>query len=244
MTTSGPTAAPGGVVRVGRVFQQTVTVFLRNCPMFVAVTAVADLPRLLVHKSGFLANTLGSAWKLFDVFVLLVTTTLAEAVVLQGAFDDMRGRKAELLKSIRAALARALPVIGLAIFMAFGIVVGVLFLVIPALFLLTIWYVATPACVVERLSIGESVDRSIQLTRGHRFKIFAMLAVLLIADGVGASLLDSAFRGGRALLSEGVGFTWDAIWGAFYAVFGVVTYRELRLAKEGVDVHQIASVFD
>jgi hypothetical protein len=34
------------------------------------------------------------------------------------------------------------------------------------------------------------------------------------------------------------------VWGAFYAIFVVVTYHDLRVAKEGVDVHEIASVFD
>jgi hypothetical protein len=37
---------------------------------------------------------------------------------------------------------------------------------------------------------------------------------------------------------------WNGVWGAFYAIFGVVTYHDLRVAKEGVDVHQIAAVFD
>jgi hypothetical protein len=37
---------------------------------------------------------------------------------------------------------------------------------------------------------------------------------------------------------------WNGVWGAFYAIFVVVTYHDLRVAKEGVDVHQIAAVFD
>ena len=37
---------------------------------------------------------------------------------------------------------------------------------------------------------------------------------------------------------------WDALTGAFNAVMVVVTYHDLRVAKEGVDTDQIASVFD
>jgi hypothetical protein len=37
---------------------------------------------------------------------------------------------------------------------------------------------------------------------------------------------------------------WNSIGGAFFAIFVVVTYYELRSAKEGVDVNQIAAVFD
>jgi hypothetical protein len=234
----------GADLRVDRVFGQTLAVFLRHFPMFFAVSAAAALPNLLIRKTVLVANSFGAAGTFFDIFVFLVTSTLAEAVVLQAAFEDMRGRQAELLKSFRVARARAWHLIGLAMFMAFGIVVGALFLIVPALFLLAIWYVATPACVVERLSVRKSIDRSMQLTRGHRFKIFAMLAALLVADVGGSFILNGVLRGGNALLSEAGTFTWDAVWGAFYAVFGVVTYRELRVANEGVDVNQIAAVFD
>jgi hypothetical protein len=37
---------------------------------------------------------------------------------------------------------------------------------------------------------------------------------------------------------------WNALWGAFYATFAVVTYHDLRVAKEGVDTAQIAAVFE
>ncbi len=37
---------------------------------------------------------------------------------------------------------------------------------------------------------------------------------------------------------------WNGIWGAFYAIAVVVTYHDLRVAKEGIDIEQIASVFD
>jgi hypothetical protein len=37
---------------------------------------------------------------------------------------------------------------------------------------------------------------------------------------------------------------WNGIWGAFYAICVVVTYHDLRAAKEGVGIDQIAAVFD
>jgi hypothetical protein len=37
---------------------------------------------------------------------------------------------------------------------------------------------------------------------------------------------------------------WNGIWGAFYAIAAVVTYHDLRVAKEGTDIEQIAAVFD
>jgi len=37
---------------------------------------------------------------------------------------------------------------------------------------------------------------------------------------------------------------WSAVLGAFSSVVVAVSYRQLRVAKEGVDIEQIAAVFD
>jgi hypothetical protein len=37
---------------------------------------------------------------------------------------------------------------------------------------------------------------------------------------------------------------WNGIWGSFFAIAVVVSYRDLRSAKEGIDIDQIAAVFD
>ena len=37
---------------------------------------------------------------------------------------------------------------------------------------------------------------------------------------------------------------WSMIWGALVAIFMVVLYHDLRVAKEGLNTDQIAAVFD
>ena len=37
---------------------------------------------------------------------------------------------------------------------------------------------------------------------------------------------------------------WNALYGAFDAILVVVTYHDLRVAKEGVDTDHIAAVFE
>ncbi len=45
-------------------------------------------------------------------------------------------------------------------------------------------------------------------------------------------------------LGQLVNLIWSAIWTAFYAIVIVVTYHDLRVAKEGIDTEQIAAVFE
>jgi hypothetical protein len=58
-------------------------------------------------------------------------------------------------------------------------------------------------------------------------------------------MLQGAASGfGSAVVSVLVTLLWGAVYGAFSAILAVVAYHDLRVAKEGVDTDQIASVFD
>jgi len=56
--------------------------------------------------------------------------------------------------------------------------------------------------------------------------------------------------GAIGFMIGGLGFSlvldliWGAVAGAFNAIMVVVAYHDLRVAKEGIDTDQIASVFD
>jgi uncharacterized membrane protein len=111
--------------------------------------------------------------------------------------------------------------------------------------LAVMWFVSTPACVVEQLGPLASMARSSELTKGHRWKIFGMLLLVLIGAAIIGGVIGAALglTGSSTLVTLGT-LVWTGIWGALYAIFVVVTYHDLRVAKEGTDVHQIAAVFD
>jgi hypothetical protein len=51
--------------------------------------------------------------------------------------------------------------------------------------------------------------------------------------------LTSVAGGIPALLRQVI---WSGTWGAFYAIFAVVTYHDLRAAKEGLETEHITAV--
>ena len=157
----------------------------------------------------------------------------------------MRGRPIDLGEALRVALGRLLPIIGVAICAAIGVFIGTLLLVIPGLILMTMWYVATPVCVVEQKGPLSSMGRSSELTKGHRWKIFGMILLVIIGGVIVSAILIGVLALAGSTVLEILGnLLWNGVWGAFYAIFVVVTYHDLRVAKEGVDVHEIAAVFD
>lgn len=127
----------------------------------------------------------------------------------------------------------------------------------PIAYLWTILWVIIPVAVIERRGIG-SLARSAVLTKGSRWRIFfLMIIILAVAFGIG--LLTGAVElvASEILVTEPgevssaahtvqVATEWilSAIISAFSAVLVAVSYHDLRVAKEGADTSQIASVFD
>jgi hypothetical protein len=131
---------------------------------------------------------------------------------------------------VRVGLRRLLPVIAF---------------VVPGLITFTACLVAIPACVVEERGVSASMSRSMELTAGHRWKIFGLIALANVVDASVDNAIDQALTsvaGGIPALAGHM--IWSGIWSTFYAILAVVTYHDRRVAREGVDTAQIAAVFE
>jgi hypothetical protein len=126
--------------------------------------------------------------------------------------------------------------------------------IIPGVMIYLMWVVAVPACVVERLGPFRSLGRSRALTKSHRWKIFGQQLMLLIVGlvlglliGVVLNVLSRALGPGATLTTVVnliVNLVWYAGWIAFGIMILIVTYHDLRVAKEGIGADQIAAVFE
>lgn len=246
MTNVAAAAPAEGEFRVGRVFSRATSILSRNFLTFFVVTAVAALPNVLISQSVARQGTnAATGWLVFGGILAIALSMLSQAIVLYGAFQDMRGRPVNLVESLRVGFGRLLAILGLAICVSFGAGIGFVLLIVPGFILMTMWFVATPACVVEQLGPFASMGRSRALTKGHRWKIFGMLLLVLFAAGIVSAVIGAVLglTGSTVVVTLGT-LIWNGVWGAFYAIFVVVTYHDLRVAKEGIDIHQIAAVFD
>jgi hypothetical protein len=249
-----------GEFRVGHVFSRAWSVFSGNFLKFMVVTGIASLPPLLIPKPapGAPPDPFGNVGLSFlALFLMIVLGTLSQAIVLYGAFQDMRGRPVSLADCLKVGLHRFFPIIGLALSVGVAVILASLLLIVPGLILYMMWFVATPVCVVEQLGPFRSLRRSRELTKGHRWKIFGLTLMILIPAIIVGGVLVTVMAGqagtGGILglpaalatpAGQVVNLIWSATWGAFFAVVIVVTYHDLRVAKEGIDTDQIAAVFE
>jgi hypothetical protein len=259
--------------RVGRVISRSLSVLSRHFVTLFIIAVAAYLPTFLVSlwmpklmstgrvEPGQTAQV--AVYGMLFLVVFIVFNVLSQAMIVHAAFQHMRRRPVHLVASVKVGLRRILSLLGLAIvlallvLLAFVGIIGMTALInpfllflapVPFLIILTVYFVTTPVSVVEERGPFASMGRSMQLTKGHRWKIFGLwlllIAALLIAS-ILIGLLDVALRAvGGPVLAAIIGWIWNGVWVAYYAVTVAVAYHDLRVAKEGIDIEQIASVFD
>lgn len=113
----------------------------------------------------------------------------------------------------------------------------------PVMALVCIFFVAVPACVVERAGPLRSFKLSRRLTAGHRWAILVLIVIVhIIPVLINLALalgLDTISELGVTILQTEITAVLDTI----TAVIVAVAYFQLRAAKDGNDLGPIAQVF-
>jgi hypothetical protein len=235
--------ASGAPFRIGVVLSKTFSVFLSSFGSFVLLAFIPMIPVLvitLIALSGPVTAR-GGAMSGLSAILAFFLAIVAQATTLYGAFQQMGGNDFSIEESLSVGLRRSLPVLGVALLSALLTGAAALLLVVPGIIVACMFYVAVPACVIEKMGVTASLDRSTTLTRGYRWQIFALWALVMVVGGIAEIVLSwfgGAFWGGL------LNFGWQVVATAFGAVLAAVIYHDLRVAKEGIDTNSLANVFD
>jgi hypothetical protein len=121
---------------------------------------------------------------------------------------------------------------------------GIALFVVPGLIIICMYAVALPACVIERIGPIKSMSRSALLTKGNRWRILEVIALLSLGFGfVGLVGLLAKQAGGPISPRLACLPIWAVIT-SFSSVTIAVLYARLRTASEGIDIEHVAKVFD
>jgi len=234
-----PIAEAAGDFYIARVFEGATSMLRQHFFTFFAIYVVIHLPIMLydhwaVAPGGVVAG-----------LVRMFSGTLGQAVICYGAYQHMCGRGVNLTESVQAFSRNAVPIVWLQVCVGILVTLASIALVIPGLVLVTMWYVATPACVIEKLGVGASLRRSSELTKGHRWKVFGLLLTLVLAGalvgGVTVGLQHAVGGTTFKLLTDII--IMNGLLGTISSVFTIAAYHDLRVAKEGPELTRIATVF-
>ncbi len=198
------------------IYREQVGVLIPAAIVLFAIVAIARL-----------ALTGGAAGLVSLVSLVLGTFYQGMVVELVGDVQDghLDSSVGQLFRSVTPIV---LPLIGLSILLAIGVGIGFILIIVPGLFLLTIWSVAAPSLVIERKGVFAAFGRSRELVRGHGWQVFGVILVVFGLSIVIAIVV--------AILASGLGtagvaivqWVLDVLLAPFTALIGAVLYFSLR----------------
>ena len=193
-----------------------------------------------------------AAGNIVAVLLSVVGGSIATAATLQITAGAYLGTPADWRQSIRFAVTRLLPVIGLSILSGLGVLFGFFLCVIPGVILWVIWAVAMPAMLLEDGNQGvmAALGRSRHLVKGRFWETFAILVLALLINLVIGSMftgLAVAFPfvsnsySAQLVFQTALGALASVITTPFSAAITAVLYFDLRVRKEGYDLELLAN---
>jgi hypothetical protein len=141
---------------------------------FVIYLVAAVIAGLLALIGGVIGALLGSIVEFVAAFLL--------QAALVKAVQDVRDGRADLSfgQTVSAAAPYIGPVAIASILAGIAITIGLFLLLVPGLFLITIWAVIVPVIIIERSGALASFGRSQQLVRGNGWHVFGTLVLAFV----------------------------------------------------------------
>ena len=254
-----PGVVPLAPLDVGVVFSGAIQIWLRNWKVVLSVSAVAvvvatvlGIPflRELVLLPGdsnlrpqrafdqAVPHLQRLAW-LFPLYAVAWSVVQGVAgglfaVIARQAVLGRRPSWSQVWHEVRPQFAR---LVGLALVLYLVVWVGLILCIVPGVVIFTLWSLAIPALMTERLGVGRALARSYRLVVGDAWRIFAILVLVAIAAQAGAAAVGSPFSAVQLFFVPLDGGSTDAaVWGQVLAgaaaatVGGLITMSALPFA--------------
>ncbi len=162
-----------------RVFERIFGIYRQQFTLLIPAALVLFLPVALI--SGLLyASAVGPVELILLVALGAVVGVWFQGMVVEAALDILDGRRDHTVGTLLRSVTPVLGPLVLAGILA-GLATGIaMLLIVPGLYLLTIWAVLAPVIVIERRPAMEAFGRSRELVRGHGWQVFGVVVVVYL----------------------------------------------------------------
>jgi hypothetical protein len=159
-------------------------------PIAFVVSLVVSLIALALAAAGGVLGTLGA------ILVSTIGAFVIQASLVEAVADVRDGRvDLSLGETIGRVVPRLGPVIGASFLAGIGIGIGFILVIVPGLYLMTIWSVVIPVLILERTGVTDAFGRSRALVRGYGWTVFGVIFVTFLIQLVVSIVLSIAFNG-------------------------------------------------
>jgi hypothetical protein len=185
-------------VDIGGVLGEAWTLYKRFLKEFVltalVVFAVLDLLSAVADSASGNSTSADIFWAAIAFTIGVVGYFWVQAALVELVRDVRDGRADRTVgETYRAVQPRLPAVIVAGILAGIGIGIGLVLLIVPGVFLLTIWSMVIPVIVIEGRSAGEAFSRSREVVRGNGWSVLGLIIITFLLVGIASGLIRLVF---------------------------------------------------
>ena len=180
---------------VARVFERVFQIYRDQFTLLIPAALVVFVPVALL--SGLIyAGDISVFGALIVAALATIATYWFQGMVVEAAEDILDGRRDHTVGSlVRSVTPVIVPLIVAGILAGIAVGIGLLLLIVPGLFLLTIWAVVAPVVVLERKGAFDAFRRSRELVRGNGWQVFGVIVVLFLLQFIVTAVIQAIANG-------------------------------------------------
>lgn len=255
---------------LGEVLDRTFTLYRENFLLFLGITALPHLITLFFNFGllmfqrstatgstpnlsspgligGVVVGALGAA------FLALLALGLAQAATVSAVSELYLGRPTTVRDSYVQSKGSILIVVGIIIMTGLATGVGLIFLIIPGIYIACRLAISVPVSIVEKESPVAAMERSMELTKDYAGQMFLLLLLVAILTYVVSILLQlpvfiSTVTAAMAKRQPSVSVTAYSYVATYVSqvvvspigtISACLMYYNLRVRKEGFDIQHL-----
>jgi hypothetical protein len=185
-------------VEIGGTLSEAWALYRRHLGRFFltafVVYVVLDLVSALADAAAGDSALAAVVWGLIAAVVSIVGFFWVQGALVETVRDVRDGRAdRSVAETYRAVQSRLPALIAAGIIAGIAIIIGLILLVVPGLFLITIWSMIGAVIVLEGRSAGESFGRSREIVRGHGWSVFGLVVVVFLLVAIAEGLIGLLF---------------------------------------------------
>jgi hypothetical protein len=216
---------------IGSVFERVFAIYRDQFTLLIPAALILFVPVAILN--GLVLSTGSILGSLLAAAIAAVATYWYQGMVVSAAEDILDGRRDHSIGSLLSSTTPVIaPLFGAGLLAGIAVAIGFVLLIVPGLYLLTIWAVIAPVIVLERVGVFESFGRSRHLVKGNGWQVFGVIVILFLLGFVLQLIIGAAIDDSFALLALS-----DLIVRLLVAplagLAAAVMYFGLKAAKEG-----------
>jgi len=173
---------------LGELLDRSFFLYRRNFLLFAGIIAVPNLLLLTFQLAGvalrtekaFLTPLISIPWGLATIVISLGVAAASQGATVIAVSQLHLGQPASIGESFAGIRGRILYLALIMIGYGIGVGVGFVLLLVPGIILALMWALTIPVAVLEDKGLRDSVNRSAELTKGHRGRVFVIYFLFLV----------------------------------------------------------------